>query len=75
MAVFTVENTSKVGNYVTVFDALGVEVKKCTYCDDETGEIERFATDEKGRCICDRMSGGIVRIREMRPLPLRVEPI
>ena len=75
MAIYTVENTSRIGKRVRVFDGLGKEVEKCTYCDDKTGEIERHLIDEKGKPVVDRLKNEIVTIREMRPLPISVERV
>jgi len=47
MAVFTIENTSKIGRPVRVFDADGNEIPFCISCDTETGEVERYETDEQ----------------------------
>ena len=51
--IWTVENTSKSGNRVDcVLDADGIEIDgKITLCDTETGVIERYVTNEKGKLL------------------------
>lgn len=73
MAVYTTENTLKIGKPCRVFDATGNEIRKCTFCDTETGSIERFAEDENGRCVMNETRDDVIRVRETRPLPLHVE--
>jgi len=73
MAVYTIENTVKIGKPCRVIDGDGHEVKRCTYCNDVTGEIERHATDASGRPILDESRCDVVRIQETRPLPIKVE--
>lgn len=60
----TTENTSKIGRPVRVFDAIGDEVPYCIFCDTETGAVTRFKNE-----------GRLEYISEVRPAPLRVEPI
>ena len=74
MAIYTVDNTSKIGRPCKVFDANGVELRWVLRCDTETGEVEQHATDpETGKIQIDIAKGEIVQQTKFYPAPLRVE--
>lgn len=68
----TVDNTSKAGKPVRIFDADGVEITHVIWCDTETGAVTRFETAD-GKIV---LAFGVPkRIIEFRPAPLQVEII
>ena len=75
MAVYTIENTAKVKKPVKVFDATGMEVLYCTMADDETGEIERLCINEDGSYVLDARGERVMRVSEVKALPLIIEVI
>ncbi len=60
-----------------VYDGAGVKVQFCTMADLETGEVEHYVTDNSGFVILRQedsaeVRGGVLYVREMRPLPLKL---
>lgn len=72
--LLTVDNTSRIGKPVRIFDADGQEVKQVVECDTTTGHVVRFRT-EGGKIAGPPNGTAIQRVTENRPAPLRVEPI
>jgi YD repeat-containing protein len=73
MAIYTVENTSKIGKPCKVYDARGDEITDIIECNDETGFVVRYARDEQGKLKVSSLRQEIRRFEEMRPLPFRIE--
>ena len=74
MAIYTVDNTSKIGRPCKVFDANGVELLRVIRCETETGEVEQFLTDpQTGEILIDAAKEEAVRWTKCYPAPLRVE--
>lgn len=56
-----------------VFDANGEEMTHVLTCDTDTGEVERLQVTD-GMLVASPVTLRLLRIREIRPAPLRIEP-
>ena len=72
--LLNVDNTSRIGKPVRIFDADGQEVKRVVECDTTTGHVVRFMT-AAGQLVRTPDGNDIQRLTENRPAPLRVEPL
>ncbi|WP_437228759.1 hypothetical protein SH661x_002320 [Planctomicrobium sp. SH661] len=68
--IYTLENTTRIGQPVIVKDATGTVVPKCLECDTESGFVKRFALQPDGRPFIFHRKP--VFISEHRPAPLSV---
>lgn len=68
--LLTLENTSRIGRPVRIFDGTGEEIMYSVGCDTKTGRCICIARDPRGAFLVK--DGSLVRVTENRPLPIRV---
>ena len=72
--LYTLENTTKIGKPIKVFDGEGNHIPKALSVDTETGKVTKFKTNEDGTIlVVNEETMETVEETITVPLPIRIE--